>query len=62
MATMKDKDLLDLLLKNGWVVTNIKGSHYRLKKGNQTEVIPIHGKDMKIGLLSAILKRTGLKS
>lgn len=61
MTTMKDKDLLTLLLKNGWVVTNVKGSHHRLKKGNQVEVIPIHGKDMKIGLLTAILKRTGLK-
>lgn len=61
MTTMKDKDLLTLLLKNGWVVTNVKGSHHRLKKGNQIEVIPIHGKDMKIGLLTAILKRTGLK-
>ncbi len=61
MPTMKDKDLLNLLLKNGWVITGIKGSHHRLKKGNQVEVIPIHGKDMKIGLLTAILKRTGLK-
>ncbi len=61
MTTMKDKDLLKLLIQNGWVVTNIKGSHYRLKKGNQVEVIPIHGKDMKIGLLTAILKRTGIQ-
>ena len=61
MTTMKDKDLPNLLLKNGWVLTNVKGSHHRLKKGNQVEVIPIHGKDMKIGLLTAILKRTGLK-
>ena len=61
MTTMKDKDLLKLLIQNGWVMTNIKGSHYRLKKGNQVEVIPIHGKDMKIGLLTAILKRTGIQ-
>lgn len=61
MVTMKDKDLLNLLLKNGWVLTNVKGSHHRLKKGNQTEVIPVHGKDLKIGLLIAILKRTGIK-
>ena len=61
MTTMKDKDLLKLLIQNGWVVTNIKGSHYRLKKGNQVEILPIHGKDMKIGLLTAILKRTGIQ-
>lgn len=61
MVTMKDKDLLNLLLKNDWVLTNVNGSHHRLKKGNQTEVIPVHGKDLKIGLLTAILKRTGIK-
>lgn len=58
---MKDKDLLKLLKKNGWVVIRIHGSHYILQKGNQIEVIPIHGKDVPTGLLNAILKRTGLK-
>lgn len=61
MVTMKDKALLNLLLKNGWELTNVKGSQHRLKKGNQVEVIPVHGNDMKIGLLMAILKRTGIK-
>ncbi len=61
MTTMKDKDLLKLLIPNGWILMNIKGSHYRLKKGNQIEIIPVHGKDMKIGLLTAILKRTGIQ-
>ena len=42
---MKDKDLLKLLLQ----------------KDNQVEVIAVHGKDVPIGLLNAILKRTGLK-
>ena len=30
-------------------------------KGDKFEVIAVHGKDMPIGLLNAILKRTGLK-
>ena len=47
MATMKDKDLLKLLLKDGWVLEGIKGSHHRLRKGKKIEVIPVHGKDMK---------------
>ena len=42
MVTMKDKALLNLLLKNSWELTNVKGSHHRLKKGNQVEVIPVH--------------------
>ena len=58
---MKDKDLLKLLLQNGWTLDRVKGSHHVLKKGDQTEVIPIHGQDVPTGLLNKILKRTGLK-
>lgn len=61
MVTMKDKELLKLLLKNGWHLSEIKGSHHILTKNGKIEVIPVHGKDMKIGLLTKILKRTGLK-
>ncbi|WP_346660520.1 type II toxin-antitoxin system HicA family toxin [uncultured Veillonella sp.] len=58
---MKDKDLLKLLLKNGWKDVRQRGSHHRLKKDNRVEVIAVHGKDVPIGLLNVILKRTGLK-
>lgn len=59
---MKDKDLLKLLLKNGWQDVRQRGSHHRLVKGDKFEVIAVHGKDiMPKGLLNAILKRTGLK-
>ena len=36
-----------------------KSSHS--SKNGQTEVIPVHGKEIPTGLLNAILKRTGLK-
>lgn len=58
---MKDKDLLKALMKDGWEVIRIKGSHHVLKKCDQIEVIPIHGQDVPTGLLNKILKRTGLK-
>ena len=58
---MKDKDLLKLMQKNGWKIDRTKGSHHIMKKGDKTETIPIHGKDVPPGLLNAILKRTGLK-
>ena len=58
---MKDKDLLKLLLKNGWKDVRQRDSHHRLKKDDQVEVITVHGKDVPIGLLNTILKRTGLK-
>ena len=58
---MKDKDLLKLLEKNGWVEERIKGSHHVMKKDGKTEIIPVHRKDVPTGLLKTILKRTGLK-
>ncbi len=58
---MKDKDLLSLLKKDGWAVIRINGSHHVLQKGEQTTVIPIHGRDVPAGLLNQILKETELK-
>lgn len=58
---MKDKELLKLLRKNGWKIKRIQGSHHILQKGEQIEVIPVHGKEVPPGLLNAILKRTNLK-
>lgn len=58
---MKDKDLLKLLKQNGWDVVRINGSHHVLQKNGKTTVVPIHGKDVPIGLLNNILKETGLK-
>lgn len=34
MVTMKDKELLKLLLKNGWQLSEIKGSHHILTRSN----------------------------
>ena len=59
---MKDKDLLKVLKKNGWEVVRIHGSHHVLQRGEDTTVLPIHGKDVPTGLLNKILKDTGLKN
>ena len=58
---MRDKELLRLLKRNGWKVKRIQGSHHILEKGNQIEVVPVHGKEVPTGLLQKILKRTGLE-
>lgn len=57
---MKGIEVVKLLKQKGWVVDRVHGSHYIMKKGNQTEVIPVHNKDLPTGLLNAIKKRTGL--
>ena len=58
---MKDKELLKLMKEDGWKVERINGSHHIMKKGNQIEVIPIHGKEIFVGIANKILKRLGLK-
>ena len=58
---MKDKELVKLLQNNGWSLDRIHGSHYILVKGKQTLSVPVHGRDMKKGLETAILKQAGLK-
>ena len=58
---MKDKELLKIMLENGWKIERICGSHHILKKDGQTEVIPVHGKEISIGIANKILKRIGLK-
>ena len=58
---MRDKDLVKLLKQNGWKLVRVNGSHHVLQSGSQTEVIPVHGRDVPKGLLNKILKRTGLR-
>ena len=58
IVKVKDKDLLKLLLKDGWKLVSVKGSHHKITKTGKTDIIPVHFKDVKKGLLAAILKRT----
>ena len=60
---MTGKKIIKLLLKHGWRIDRINGSHHVLKKpGNQLLIVPIHSnRDMKKGLVNSILKQAGLK-
>ena len=57
---MKGAELVKALKKTGWKSERIKGSHYVMKKGNKTEIIPVHNRDLPVGLLNAVKKRNGL--
>ena len=46
---MKDRDLLKLLLQNGWKDVRQRGSHHRLKGIIKLKLLPLHGKDVPIG-------------
>ena len=58
---MRDRDLLRLLLRNGWKEVHVRRSRHKLRKGTQSEIILVHGKDVPTGLLNSIRKRTELK-
>lgn len=57
---MKGKELVKLLQKDGWKIERTRGSHYVMKKGSQTEIVPVHNTDLAPGLLHSIRKRTGV--
>lgn len=45
--SMTPKQLLKLLLKNGWVNESQEGSHIKLKKeGYDNIILPMHNKEM----------------
>lgn len=58
---MNDKEVLRLMLKNGWKIERINGSHHVMKKGNQIEILPVHGRELSKGIENKILKKLGLK-
>ncbi|MCL5061902.1 MAG: type II toxin-antitoxin system HicA family toxin [Nitrospiraceae bacterium] len=63
MKSISGKDLCRLLEKKGWQLKNIKGSHHVYMTAGRKERIsvPVHGsKDLKYGLLKAIMNIAGL--
>ena len=60
--TMRAREIIKELKKNGWEEVSQKGSHVKLKKGDSVTIVPNHGtKDLGKGLVKAIEKQTGVK-
>jgi len=65
MKNITGKKLCKILEENGWTLARINGSHHvYTKTGEEARiVVPVHGnKEIKTGLLRAILKTAGLLS
>lgn len=63
MKIISGKDLCRILEKKGWQLKNIHGSHhvYMMAGRNERISMPVHGnKDLKIGMLKAIMKLAGI--
>ncbi len=62
MKSYSSKDLLDMLIKDGWVFKNQRGSHVQmvhpLKPGKVT--VPHPRKDLDPKTVKSILKQAGL--
>ena len=58
---MKSKDLITRLLKNGWVLRGIKGSHHVFVHPNKPGhlSVPHPKKDLGLGLVQKLLKQAG---
>ncbi|MBO7507264.1 MAG: type II toxin-antitoxin system HicA family toxin [Paludibacteraceae bacterium] len=62
MSYKSVKDVVDLLLKNGFELKGQKGSHMKFEKEGQVVVVPNHGsKGIEKGTYHSILKQAGLK-
>ena len=61
---MKYRDLIKLLVADGWYWVSTKGSHQEIPASSEkgTVIVPAHGlgADVKVGLEKAILKQAGL--
>ena len=62
MRTMRSAAIIQELVKAGWVLDRIRGSHHVFKHPDRPGhvVVPHPKKDLGIGLVSAIYKQAGL--
>ncbi len=60
---MKPREMVKLLIDNGFTEVSQNGSHKKLFNAStkKTVVVPIHSKELKKGTEQAILKEAGLK-
>ncbi|MDO8515241.1 MAG: type II toxin-antitoxin system HicA family toxin [bacterium] len=61
MASFKPKEVVKILEKLGFSSKRQTGSHLIMYHSGKQKIIPvpIHGKDVKKGLLNAIIKQSG---
>ena len=56
------KEVISLLLKNGYELKSQKGSHLKFEKDEKVVIVPNHGsKGIEKGTYYSILKQAGLR-
>ena len=62
MATMKVREMLQKLAKDGWVIVRQEGSHRQLKHATKPGTVTVHGlpgHDIRDGTLRSIERQAG---
>lgn len=63
LPSLRPRDVIRALERAGFLVDHIHGSHHYLKHPDRPTllvVVPYHPRDIKRGLLHAIIKQTGM--
>ena len=59
---MSGKDFVKKLMKHGWLLDRVNGSHHIMRKNGVNLSVPVHGnEDLKPGMLNFLNKRAGHK-
>lgn len=60
---MSGKDFIKKLMKDGWVLDRVKGSHHIMRKKGISLSVPVHNnEDLKPGILNSLNKKAGYKN
>ena len=62
MKSYSPKEVIDILLKNGWYEKRIRGSHHQFENVTTkvTVTVPTSKKNIPIGTLKSISRQTGI--
>jgi len=59
---MSGKDLVKKLMKDGWTLDRVRGSHHIMRRNGICLSVPVHSnEDLKPGLLNDLYKKAGYK-
>lgn len=53
------REVIKRLHKDGWTDAGIKGDHKKLQRGQETVIVPIARKELKLGTYRPIAKKAG---
>lgn len=62
LPSLTPSEIIKILLKNGFIIDRIKGSHHILfnEDSKKMVVVPMHKKDLPKGTIYEIIKQSGL--